>query len=122
NLTENITPENFRKKFKWRSPNKINEVIIEHKLKDNFDTAGAYRMIEELSASFIQIRFLEYSMAKIDEILSFIEFSSIQTVEILIPFNGIPQDLTIIKKLEINPRVKTVYFYNAPENRSIVND
>ncbi|MFP3637324.1 hypothetical protein, partial [Bacillus sp. SIMBA_033] len=80
------------------------EVIIEHKLKDNFDTAGAYRMIEELSASFIQIRFLEYSMAKIDEILSFIEFSSIQTVEILIPFNGIPQDLTIIKKLEINPR------------------
>lgn len=121
-LTENITPEKFRKKFKWRSPNKINEVIIEHKLRDDYDTKGAYRMIDDLSASFIQIRFLEYSIAKLNEILSFIEFSSIRTVEILLPFTGLPQDDDALNILKNNSRVKTVYFYNAPENISQVDN
>ncbi|MCQ9638282.1 grasp-with-spasm system SPASM domain peptide maturase [Chryseobacterium sp. WG14] len=121
-LTENFTPEKFRKKFKWRTANKINEVIIEHKIKDDFETAGAYRIIEDLSTSFLQIRFLEFSLARLDEILSFIEFSSIRTVEILLPYTGLPQDMTVIEILKKNLRVKTVYFYNAPKNKSIVDD
>ncbi|AZA79845.1 grasp-with-spasm system SPASM domain peptide maturase [Chryseobacterium sp. G0186] len=121
-LTKKITLENFRKKFKWRVPNKITEVIIEHKIKDNFDTAGAYKIIEGLSASFLQIRFLEFSLTRLNEILSFIEFSCIRTAEVLLPYTGLPQDIVALKILEKNPRVKTVYFYNAPENKSILDN
>ncbi|MEJ5105008.1 grasp-with-spasm system SPASM domain peptide maturase [Chryseobacterium sp. MYb328] len=121
-LTENVTSEKFRKKFKWRTPNKINEVIIEHKIKDDFDTAGAYKIIEELSTSFLQIRFLEFSLVRLNEILSLIEFSSIRTAEILLPYTDQSENIAVIEILEKNPRVKTVYYYNAPENRSVVDD
>lgn len=121
-ITESVSPKAFRKEFKWRSATKINEVIIEHKTTDNFNINEVYGKIEELSSSFIQIRLLEFSFSKLKEILSLLEFSSIRTAEVLLPYNELAHSEEVIEMLKENPRIMTVYFYNAPENKSIVDN
>ncbi|KFF11516.1 hypothetical protein IW15_14980 [Chryseobacterium soli] len=121
-ITDTISPKGYRKQFKWRSPNKINEVIIEHKIRDNFNLQDVYMFIEDLSSTFIQIRFLEFSFSKFKKILSLIEFSCIRTAELILPYTDLTQSSKVINLLKQNFRIKVVYFYNSPENKSIVDN
>ncbi|MDQ0064669.1 grasp-with-spasm system SPASM domain peptide maturase [Chryseobacterium lathyri] len=118
----NYSSKMLRKQFKWRSASKINEVIIEHRIEDNFDVKKVYKIIEDLSASFIQIRFLEFSFSKLKEILSLLELSSIRTVEVLLPYLELSHNKKVIDLLAKNSRIMTVYFYNAHENKSIIDN
>ncbi|UZT97758.1 grasp-with-spasm system SPASM domain peptide maturase [Chryseobacterium fluminis] len=121
-ITESITPKKFRKKFKWRSPTKINELIIELTSEQYFKLYRVYDLIEDLMVSFIQIRFLEFSFSRLEETVSLMEHSCIRTAELMLPYSGTPRNKMVSNLLKENPRIKIIYFYNAPENRSVVDD
>lgn len=106
------------KKIEWFSPSPVNEVIIEHKKKDEFDINKAYSLIETLSVSFLQIRFLEFSLSKLQVISKLLKNSCIRTIEIILPYVNEDENSKIINFLRKNKRVQIIYFYNAPFNKS----
>ncbi len=108
-----------QKNFIWRTPNEVNEVIIEHQKNDHYDTASVYEIIEMLSVDFLQIRFLEFSFKKLDQILDFVKESCIRTIEVMLPFLDEAKNEKIIRKLEKELRIQIIYFYNSPKNISI---
>ncbi|MGU3377269.1 grasp-with-spasm system SPASM domain peptide maturase [Chryseobacterium sp. M5A1_1a] len=117
-LSDHIPPIQ-KKNFIWRTPNPVNEVIIEHQKNDIYDTASVYEIIETLSAEFLQIRFLEFSFKKLNQVLELVRESGIRTIEVMIPFLDEAKNKKINQILEKEFRVQIIYFYNAPENISL---
>ncbi|ANF50077.1 hypothetical protein A0O34_05935 [Chryseobacterium glaciei] len=111
--------DTIEKQIVWNSPRNINEIIIEHTLKDFYNLDEIYSKIENIDAEFIQIRFLEYSKEKLDKILTLLENSCIRTIEILIPYIDKTNTEEITKELSRNHRIQIVYFYNAPYTKSM---
>ncbi|REC77942.1 grasp-with-spasm system SPASM domain peptide maturase [Chryseobacterium elymi] len=107
-----------KKNFIWRTPNEVNEVIIEHQKNDTYNPDLVYKIIETLSAEFLQIRFIDFSFKKLTQILELVKNSSIRTIEVLIPFWDEAKNDKIIKKLEKELRIQIIYFYNSPKNIS----
>jgi SPASM domain peptide maturase of grasp-with-spasm system len=79
-----------------------------------------FKSLDNLNVKYLQIRVYEYiSVECLKNILSQTENTSIIGIEIFLKYKSRREVMKIISSIEINQRINSVIFFNAPKNETL---
>jgi SPASM domain peptide maturase of grasp-with-spasm system len=104
----------------WKQPSKIYQAIIDISFNTDFFGVKLFKSLDNLNVKYLQIRVYEYiSVECLKNILSQTENTSIIGIEIFLKYKSRREVMKIISSIEINQRINSVIFFNAPKNETL---
>ncbi len=104
----------------WEIPSLIQNAIID---VDNIehDFRSIFQQLDEVECQFVQIRCFSslLDLKKINELLCDGYNTSIESIELLLPYDSSMADPLYIQLIEQQPIISSLILHSAPENRSI---
>jgi SPASM domain peptide maturase of grasp-with-spasm system len=109
-------PQNFPNiNLKWENPSEITNAIVDYKDKTAF--LEIYGQLEQLRCKAIQIRFYnKVSKKEILEILKVTKKSSLESIELFLPYNNLWGNDDYAKIVEYNNRITLILLHSATSN------
>jgi SPASM domain peptide maturase of grasp-with-spasm system len=104
----------------WEIPSLIQNAIIDvDKMEHDFE--HIFKQLDEVECQFVQIRCfsLLIDLKKINEVVQYAYNTSIESVELLLPYDATMPDTLYIQLLEQHPIISSLILHSAPEDRSI---
>ncbi len=99
----------------FQAPGLIENAIIDIDAKSNHDFVSIFKELEDLGAMALHLRFFDVvAMGDLLGVLNLLKESSIEDVEILLPYHGKMQEASFRNFAQNYPRISSITIHHAP--------